>query len=820
MAGTFTLNNSSQSLTGNALVTGVYRYIPAPPSGSGSNDTSIEDGDIDEEDTGEENDDGEETNDETDDEEEENEEETEEEQEEDEGGDDDDDPSQPKFSLIPNVTWRRIDNHEGPHPSNCQFAYKQDNTLQVNMGWPSQFEAIWPIDTVPGPYVVHNDDRLVVLAQNPDGSMACLFDGFAQIPQADVTATTQNVTFTGVSVAARLWDFPVGGRFQRHSDSTGIVDTSGESDIRTNLVTRFNPVDRSITVGNKGGYIPNKTPDNFDTNSVGNDASQTYVFPVFVDPNVVLPANPPAYWTISTALKYLMVQYNQNEVYVTNPQFSTLEKLLQSDYPTTPEGIFDPTDCSSEDILIRDYDATNKYWPEVVAELLSYAGFVMRFDTSMSSDGVTPQTQLLIYRRDAADALAPKLVYLDTAGSTVDPSRNNVSRMHLQRDCNAIQNAYRVETPSKRVEATFALAPLFQIAAGDGAAASRTQFLKSSWTPATTAATRRAYRWYGVDELGEGCQQWSAISSTWQKSTTPFDFSVLFPNDNDGNMTYARRYRPCSQSIISLDSEGHPLDRVLHIYFPGVANAAVPAIPFVVIGDKSLQTLNLPTSQIFRVNDGFTLLEGRLGIEITINDPNEWHIGNPAALNGGKVNGVEWIANPAAANLPIQGLPFILFLTTVISDDENMKISVGIRLASPTVFERIGAIDARDHFQFNSVAVGSYYYKQDGGNGTDPFIARDDTQAALTHAYQLRSAHEMPPLAGMVGMPFITQYYEVGDRISQISGRNVSLQTNIGADQGEAPEYPWVIGVSWINESDRQGTELQFTDFRRPPRNL
>ena len=34
----------------------------------------------------------------------------------------------------------------------------------INNGWPSQFDQIWPLTVTPSPYVVANDDELVVLA--------------------------------------------------------------------------------------------------------------------------------------------------------------------------------------------------------------------------------------------------------------------------------------------------------------------------------------------------------------------------------------------------------------------------------------------------------------------------------------------------------------------------------------------------------------------------------------------------------------------------------------------------------------------------------
>ena len=156
----------------------------------------------------------------------------------------------------------------------------------------------------------------------------------------------------------------------------------------------------------------------------------------------------------------------------------------------------------------------------------------------------------------------------------------------------------------------------------------------------------------------------------------------------------------------------------------------------------------------------------------------------------------------------------------MIEDDLGLEIQAAPRLGSPTQFARWRVSDARDHFQYNTVSLGSPYYLADGGNGTDPFVVRDDTAAAQTHANTLRSATEFPAIAGSVFLPFITNYYEVGDRIWKISGRNANLQTNVATAAGEAPDYPWVVSVAWTNLPDRQGTEIQLSDHRASPSNL
>jgi hypothetical protein len=99
-------------------------------------------------------------------------------------------------------------------------------------------------------------------------------------------------------------------------------------------------------------------------------------------------------------------------------------------------------------------------------------------------------------------------------------------------------------------------------------------------------------------------------------------------------------------------------------------------------------------------------------------------------------------------------------------------------------------------------------------NGTDPYVARDDTDLATSHAEQMRDKTEFPPLAGSNTLDYISFVYNVGDQISVIQGRNVSLQTNVGSNQGETPTYPWIVGKSWHFAGERQTTVLTLSDKR------
>jgi hypothetical protein len=718
------------------------------------------------------------------------------------------------FELLPNVRCLRVDVREGPEPPAAQFEYVLDDTLAVNLGWPSRSEQVWPMDAQ-GPYVVSPDDRVVVMAQNPDGSPLIFFDGFAQVPQADLSPQGERVTFAAVGVAARAFDDVITGRVQRDADTP--EDTSGDSDFKTDLPCRFNP--SSQAVGTFAGLLGNSTPDANFTEDKGNVAIRGGTglgdFPVFIEPHLtereVVDEEPPdtyvAPWYVSDALKYLLSQPNPGDDYLSYPAFAQLDKLLSARYPPPGSGTFNPATAVQADIMIRDYDATNRPLPDALAELLGYCGFVMSWQTTADSDGL-PQTALKLYRRDAAASGSPKPVYLAPAGTnTLDPSKNNVAQLHLARDLNAVVNAWQVETAQRQVEITVVLAPLYQPVAGDEASSGsptsgRNPFKLANLTGADTT-TRRKYRWYGADETGDG--HWNCAED--EQSFEVIDLSPVFPDRDDGTRGYVRRYRPGSRTLISRDPQGRPLKATLEVYVSQTSPATSPD-PYLETEKSSLTWLTIP--------HGWRLLEDRLGIELTVEDPEDWATGNPALA---KINGITWWANPPA-DFPNGGQPPVLRLTTVIEDDLRLPIQAPKRVASPTQFARWRSADARDHFEYDEVSQGSPYYGgQTWPDKNNPGVIRDDTKLAQTHANQLRAAHEMPPLAGSLTIPYITVYYEVGDRISEVDGRDASLQTNVGASAGEAPTYPVVVGISWTFEPDRQSTTLQLSDRRAEVRN-
>jgi hypothetical protein len=464
--------------------------------------------------------------------------------------------------------------------------------------------------------------------------------------------------------------------------------------------------------------------------------------------------------------------------------------------------ILNSGDAQATDIPIRDYDASNKHYIDVIAELLNYCGFIIQFKTTTQGDG-TPTTALSIVRRDNLSTVQPKTVFHAAAGATsLDPSANNVSHYTLARDLNQVVNQVTVETALEQYEATFYLAPLFTPSSSD--ASSPQTFDYSALTQAS-ATTRRKYRWYGVDENGDGF--YNMTTSMWT-TDYPCDFSSLFPPLQDGTVTWVERFRKPSSTLISTDSEGRPLKAVLEGNFG--ASSSTPG-PVSSLG-----------SGWFTISKGWRLLPDRLGIEVTAEHVDNWECGNQK-INGGTIRGVKWVAQPGTGgNITVGGSSeepmFALRLTTVIEGDQRVNVIAYARSASPTMYPRERAIDAHEHFQYCQVVPKSLYYTDDGGDGTHNYVQRDDTKAATTYAQQIRSAHEMPPLAGSMTIPFLTDYYALGDRLNMIQGRNANLQTNVGAEQGEAPSYPWIVARSFVFEP-RQETVLQLSDRRAEVRN-
>ena len=664
------------------------------------------------------------------------------------------------YTVLPNVTCERIRYVEGPEAPTAWFRYILDDAAPSDPA-PVDFGRLWPQGAA-GPYVVRNDDRLVVLAIGHHGESRILFDGFAQAPQIDLDPHSQRISFLATGVAIRCWDEPIGGRLQRHADSPQDGDA-----VLVQLPARFNPDGR-----------PNCTPDGADIGR--SDASTGY--PVFIDPDLDRDPDPRTYWTLGKLVRYILAVHN-DQAFVKNPDFDRLDALLQSKGPApgaNPIGW-----GTAADVVVRDYDATNKAWPEALADQLDLTGFGMRFVTAEGEDG-SPRSEVEIYRKDADCGGPLRDLLLSKPGAGLNPARCNVASLHLRRDSRSIVNAVTVETAQRRVEASFVLAPGFTPSPGDESAVQRVRFLRSNLA-AADGEDRRKYRYYVADEAGDG--HWAATTSSWAESS--LDLGDLFPDDEQGNPTYVRRLRAGSAFLVSRDSQDRPLRAQL-----ALSRDYTGPAPGLWDGTGNWQP----------IEGGWQLLEDRLGIYVVAEDPETWAIGEYTGDQPQEpsrtLRGVSSQANPTAPNTR-----FVLRLTTVVEDDLMLPASVDSRPASPTSFTRRRRVDARDHFALETVYAHSLHNPTPG-----PKIARDDTERAVAWARQLRAAHELPATVGSATLPGLVTAYRVGDRVARIDGRDVALQTNVGEAQGEAPTYPIISAVSWEFSDDRQATVIELSD--------
>lgn len=750
------------------------------------------------------------------------------------------------YSLIPNVFVTDIQDKEGHEPTSARFMYILDDRAAA-MGFPYQFEDLWPLNSPDpndvGQYIVAPGDRIAVIAQFGDGSTDVLFDGFARMPQVDVTGRSQAVTFSAVDVSFRCWDVIIKGAIYRNGDPKNIQVTDGTQDVQTTLPTRFNPAGARNPTGQ-----PNCSPDNYDTGQ--SDASTAY--PVFVDQNIDRPNNTdqaPRLWTLSGACRYLLSIYNppddsgsdtwdqQDEEditgdpedtdeadptyqqFVTNPDFSALTDLLDSRQPKQGSQYFDPSDPSTYDsnpIVIRDFDATNMAWPDAMERLLGYYGFGMRWVLGQDGQGY-PTHNLDIYRKDAANPDSPKVAYMQTEGDTLDPSLSNVEHLAASFDYHGVANEFIVETHPNRYEISVVLAPLFTVTQGDSDSHTRTMFELTSLATADDA-TRRAYRWYGVDECGDGHWDFGQKQMVTDK---PFDFSKVWPettaNDGSGDKSpgYVVRFRPGRRDCLTDDGNGD----VYHAQL-ALSRDYAGECPAIFDGTGTWQP----------INSDWALLEDRLGIEFTADSPEKINAGkwtdrgSQNVQNSGSVlKGIKSIADPGSNTKT--DTRFYLRLTTVVDADRGIEAVASRRDASPIANVIQRRIDAKDHYRKDSIDISSAFYSEEQAAqpnvtvdpNTSALIPRDDTKAATAHAAQMRTTHEFPRLPVAITIPGVCLSYQIGDRISQIDGRDVSLQTNSGTNNGEAAFYPFIIARAFTFEGESQRTVLQLSDRRMEP---
>ncbi len=667
------------------------------------------------------------------------------------------------FEYLTNIRVLTIQYREGADAGVARFRYVFDSANPPTV--PNSFQDALSVDSsLPG--VVANDDRLVVMTIDPEGNPDVLFDGFAQVPELGLASNREMVTFVAFGVAIREWDTPIGGALMRDSDNPSIV-----SDAETDLVTQFNPAGQ-----------PNATPDGADA---VDDSGNTYA--TFLDPLVVRQLDLRRPWTLPMAIRHLCYRYNPDQTYVTNPDGSLLDSLLDSRVPDSSDGSLlpgDPTTYQSDPIVVPDYPAIGKAWPAVVRDLLEPNGFGMAFRLNTDQDG-NSFTWLDVFRRQDGSASTYKDLFLQPQGSALDPGQTNLAAAQLARDTGGVVNSFTVESELVRYEASFILSPGFPISSGDASGYSALAAFDKNGLQ-FSQSNHDKYRLYVFDETGEGHWDWS--SSAISSKVPPLD--DLLGSEDDPDTGYVKRRRVPIGQLFSFDANQKPLKAQLSI-----STDYTGAQPGLWDGTGTWQP----------IGGGYELLKDRLGIWINVPNPNSWNIQASkvagAPYPAGVAKGVEDQATKGATN-------FSLRLTCVIESDRILASTADRRPSSPTSYTITRRVDARDRYAKHVVAAGSEF-----NLNSDEIVVRDDSLDALAEASARRTASEAGEVAGVVTIPRFTQAYRIGDRICSIQGRDLSLKTNAGSPSEEGDVYPAVVGLTWDFDGKQQ-TILQLSDQR------
>jgi hypothetical protein len=660
------------------------------------------------------------------------------------------------YEALSNVQVLSIQYRAGADPGVARFRYVFDSANPATV--PNSFQAALSVDSnLPG--VVANDDRLVVVTFDPEGNPEILFDGFAQVPELGLAPDREMVTFLAVGVAIREWDTPIGGALMRDADNPATV-----SDFLTDLVIRFNP---------QG--LPNATPEGADATD---DQGNTYA--TFLDPFIVRAPDVRRLWTLPMAIRYLCFTQNPDQTYVNNPDGSLLDQLLVS-WDSDPD---DPTEDQGDPLIVPDYPATGKAWPAVVRDLIEKNGFGMAFRLDSDSDG-NPTTTLDLFRRQDGSPSTYKDLYLQARGSALDPGQTNLAEAQLARDTSRLANAFAVESELLRYEASFILAPGFEISSSDAAGSSALAAFDKNGV-GFSQTNHDKYRLYVFDETGEGHWDWDSSAIV----NTVASLDGLLGNADDPSGGYVIRRRVPIGELFSVDPNQKPLKAQLSIStdYSGTQ-------PGLWDGSGTWQP----------IGGGYQLLKDRLGIWINVPNPNNWNIQASKVSNApyptGVVKGVENQAVSSATH-------FALRLTCVIEGDRVLTARADRSPSSPTLFTITRQVDARDRYAKLVIAAGSEFNPTSG-----EIVVRDDSLDALAEAIARRSANESGEVTGAVVIPRFTQAYRIGDRICSIQGRDLSLRTNAGAPTEEAEVYPAVVGLRWDFDGKQQ-TVLQLSDQR------
>jgi hypothetical protein len=667
------------------------------------------------------------------------------------------------YTALPSVRCMAVEEHEGPAPASAMFRYAFDGRDPAS---PQSMEQALST-TWTGAGVVAEGDRLGVSAEQPDGTAVWIFDGFALTWKLDISDDTELVTMAAVGVAKRAWDTPNAGMLFRNSQAPETV-----SDVPTSLPASFNP---------RG--IPNASP------STADSGSGSTKYPVFMDQYITGTDGSsnlyPRIWDLNMAVAYTLFRPmaqggNGEEAWIQNPTRSFLDGLLLTRLPITGTP-FDPTNSSTyttSAIQCPDTPHSGRFWPVLLHELIRDSGFGMRFKLTTTGGG-DPLTVLDLWLRQARTA---KPILLPARGSAFDPQWCNMAGARIARDLTGCVTAWTVRGGLTRYEVSVILTPGFASNAADAVDIASMQPFDSSDPAFASTDAFNAYRVFVLDEDGSGHY---APNSATLVSGTPTSLDAVLGAPVSGVPQYAARRRAPLGQLLTVDSEVRPLRARL-----AISTNYAGTKPGIWDGTGTWQ----------HVTGGWDHIKDRIGIRLDDAHPNQWFIGKDDTpghpFPSGLVGTIE-LMNSAA--------PFWLRYTCVFEADAGLAALADLSSMGPLSRTIIREVDARDRYLIAKVHGPSEF------NSTFSDVTmRDDSLAAMSEAVALRTATEAGVMEGHIVIPRFTGYYDIGDRISQIQGRNLGLRTD-SAGAGYAAVYPVVVSRRWELDGG-QKTTLTISD--------
>lgn len=675
-----------------------------------------------------------------------------------------------QFTILDNIECIGIAHEIGIDPGRAQFRYRFTN-LDPNA--PQSIEEALD-STYSFAKTVEIGDELVVTATKPGGAEEFIFDGHPLIFGMNLDRETENVHIIAVGIAKTAWDTPIAGQIIRDASN---VDTG--KDTQTDVLAQFNPKGRS-----------NATKSEAWRNASGNATDNKY--PTFIDPDVFRTPDVRDKWTLATIARYLTYRYFEL-VPTTTIKFPTgdvLDALLVSREPIN--GIaFDPANAATytaKPIIVDDRPLTGRDWPSTINDFIRDKGFGMTWKLTTSTD--TQPVPITTWTPSLLQLGAIKHVYLQPEGQWLDPEKSNLNKANIDRDLNNVINAWTVSGALQQYESSYVLAPGFEMISADSESIESIAVFDKSNVDFAKNNNNDKYRLFIFDETGEG--HYKNGTNTPIDTATGLD-PILGDPDNNGNPTHATRRRRPLGDMISTDEDGKTLRYTVAVSTD--YNGTYPEI-----WDK--------TGTWQTVQGGVKLLKDRLGILITSDNPNEWKIGksedDTAPFPWGIVSLVESLSTPGGDS---GNIPIFLRLDCVIEGDSTASYTAAPTTTSPLTETITRITDARDRYKKQTIKTSSFY------NTTNvDVIARDDTDEAKAEAVANQVATQAGILDGSIVIPRFTRYYEIGDKIESIYGRNLSMRTdNNTTSNNNTAIYPIITGIEHVLQGS-QMTILKISD--------